>query len=184
MTAKLEIEYKTLLNHNHASKLLSTGLFNFLGKQNNVYLDNTDSFFQSNRIVLRIRTKIDTYLFTAKIESSDGLFEIEFPLENSNINNPKIVDFINNYTNNVSLVETGSTLTYRYVFNDEFGQWCLDFNVFRLSSDVELEYELFDNITDKKDYFIERLESWGIPYHPCSSKFIRMLDDKKTVTSQ
>jgi uncharacterized protein YjbK len=183
MTAKLEIEYKTLLNHNHASQLLSTGSFNFLGKQNNLYLDNTDSFFQSKRMVLRIRTKADSYLFTAKIESNDGLREIEFPLDNNDINNQKIVEFASKYTDNVTLIETGSTLTYRYVLDDEFGQWCLDFNVFKFSSDVELEYELHDNITDKKDHFLEKLKSWGIPYQPCSSKFIRMLNDKKIIAT-
>lgn len=179
MTAKLEIEYKTLLNHNHASQLLSTGLFRFYSKQINTYLDNTDSFFQSKRMVLRIRTKADSYLFTAKIEASDGLREIEFPLENNAFNNLKIIDFVTNYTDNVSMIEIGTTLTYRYILDDEFGQWCLDFNVFKFSSDVELEYELFEGITNKKDHFLERLESWGIPYQPCPSKFIRMLNDRK-----
>lgn len=178
MNTKLEIEYKTLLKHNHASHLLSLGIFDFLGKQTNVYFDTSNLFFQLNRIVLRIRSKNDTFLFTAKIETQDGLQEVEFPLESNDFNNPTILEFIKQYTGDHSFVKLGSTITYRYVFNDDFGQWCLDFNVFRFSSDVELEYELFEGFTDKKDHFLQQLKSWKIPYDPCSSKFIRMIADK------
>jgi uncharacterized protein YjbK len=177
MKEKLEIEYKTLLNHNQATYLLSTGLFEYLGKQQNVYVDTDNYFFGTHKTVLRIRTRKDTHVFTAKIETNEGLKEIEFDINDNRIDNPRIIEFIKEYTQYSDIIKIGSTITYRYIFNDEFGQWCLDFNVFKYTSDVELEYELNEGLADKKAHFLEFLKKWNIPYSPCPSKFVRLLNE-------
>lgn len=177
MKGKLEIEYKTLISHNKATQLLATGLFEYLGKQKNLYIDTDDYYFGSNRIVMRIRSRKDSHVFTAKFDTKEGLREVEFDLDDTRIDNPKILEFVKEYTDNTKMLEIGSTITYRYVLDDEFGQWCLDFNVFKYTSDVELEYELKDGLFDKKEHFLGFLKKWDIPFDPCQSKFIRLLNE-------
>jgi len=179
MEQKLEIEYKTLLSQNHAATLLAMGTFSFLTKQENIYYDTTDAFFQSLDIVLRIRKKNSEYLFTAKEKAKEGLKETEFFIDQPSPNHPKIHSYTKQFKENLVLQPFGSSITYRYIYDDEYGQWCLDFNVFEYTSDVELEYELHQGIANKKEHYLKQLALWNIPYQPCNSKFSRMLDQKK-----
>lgn len=179
MNQNLEIEYKTLLTQTQAANLLSLSLFSFSGKQSNTYYDTSDNYFQLRNIVIRIRKKNDTYLFTAKEKTDKGLQETEFTLENHSVSNSKISTYMNQFKNDIKLQPIGSSITYRYTYDDEFGQWCLDFNVFQYTSDVELEYELHQGVEDKKDYFLKKLDYWNIRYNPCPSKFVRMLQQNK-----
>ena len=177
MNEKFEIEYKTLIDNPIAFHLLSLDLFDYSGKQLNKYYDTTNNFFKNRRIFLRIREKAGKYLFTAKRETPEGLKETEFSMDSFNSKHEKIIAYMSQFDFSLELHEIGSTLTYRYTHQDQFGEWCLDFNVFSSSSDIELEYELKQNIFDKKDHFLEQLKKWGVPYHPCDSKFIRMKNE-------
>lgn len=179
MNQKLEIEYKTLLTQTHAANLLLLGLFSFSGKQTNTYYDTEDEFFQSQEIVLRIRKKDSKYLFTAKEKADVGLKETEFILDDSSISNSQVTSFLKQFNRKISLIPIGTSITYRYIFDDEFGQWCLDFNVFEFTSDVELEYELHQGFIDKREHFLDQLDSWNIPINPCESKFNRMKKQKQ-----
>lgn len=180
MNETFEIEYKTLVSNASAYKILALGIFSYSGKQLNKYYDSHDEFFQKKRMVLRIREKSDTFLFTAKRESEDGLKETEFPVDTMRIDDPKIMAFTRQFVDDISLQEIGSTLTYRYTYQDAYGEWCLDFNVFSYSSDIELEYELNQGVFDKKDHFLKQLSLWEIPYQACPSKFVRMkIDNNK-----
>lgn len=179
MNQKFEIEYKTLISDTNAANLLSLGIFEFLNKQTNVYFDTEDNYFHSNKVVLRLREKKEITLFTAKQSTNDGLLETEFELiDDKSIENTKIAEFLSQFRNKKPLHEIGSTITYRYTYKDEFGEWCLDFNVFDYTSDVELEYELNKGETDRMNHFKDQLKKWGVPFDPCSSKYIRMLEQK------
>lgn len=179
MNQKLEIEYKTLLTQTQAANLLSLSLFSFSGKQSNTYYDTSDDYFQKREIIIRIRKKNDKYLFTAKEKTAEGLQETEFTLKNHNVSNPKISTYLSQFKNGIKLQPIGSSITYRYTYDDAYGQWCLDFNVFEYTSDVELEYELHQGVDDKKDYFLKQLDNWNVLYNPCPSKFVRMLQQNK-----
>ncbi len=179
MNQKYEIEYKTLLSQTQAAHLLSLSLFSFSGKQTNTYYDTNDSFFQKQKIIVRIRKKNATFLFTAKEQTDQGLQETEFILGKPNVSDPKILTYLNQFGKNMQLQPIGSSITYRYTYDDTYGQWCLDFNVFEYTSDVELEYELHQGLNNKKDYFLSQLNKWNVLYNPCPSKFVRMLQQNK-----
>lgn len=178
MNERFEIEYKTLIDNPIAYQLLSLGVFTYSGKQLNKYYDTENEFFQNQRIVLRIREKADKFLFTAKRETTEGLKETEFPVDSFDLQHKEIQKYLDQYDTTLILQEIGSTLTYRYTYEDNFGEWCLDFNVFNVSSDIELEYELKESFFDKKDHFLKQLEEWSVPYQPCDSKFVRMKNEQ------
>ena len=72
----------------------------------------------------------------------------------------------------------GKTTTYRYTYQDEYGVWCLDFNVLKYTSDIEIEYELHEDILEADVHFNKQLQLWGITYQPSESKFQRLMKEK------
>lgn len=179
MNEKFEIEYKTLIDNPTAYRLLALGIFNYSGKQLNKYYDTVDNELQAKKIVFRIREKEKSFLFTAKRQSESGLKETEFRVDSFNPKHESIDELKKIHEITSDLNEIGSTLTYRYTYNDSYGEWCLDFNVFTNSSDIELEYELKDGVFNKEDYFESQLKKWDVPLNPCPSKFVRMLNDRE-----
>lgn len=180
MKVQYEIEYKCLLNPTKAKELLTLVLFSFKANQTNTYYDDYEHFFTKQNIVLRIRTKNDHIIFTQKQVTEAGLLESEFMVDTPSMDNPKIQAFLKSYNHQFRWIKLGQSMTQRYTFDDEFGQWCLDFNHFDDVCDVELEYELFEGIKDKEAHFLNQLKTWGIPHVVTQSKFARMLSYKES----
>lgn len=178
MEKYIEIEYKTFVNGDRASSLLAQGVFKHGQLQTNYYYDTNDLFFTSQRGVLRIREKNELFRFTAKIRKDHYVEEYECDLDHHDINDLKIRQFIHNYTLANDFVYLGKTTTYRYTYQDEYGVWCLDFNVLKYNSDIELEFELHEDILEAKTHFLNQLEIWQIHFSPSQPKFERLLNDK------
>lgn len=184
MKVQYEIEYKCLLNPAKAKELLALALFSFKAKQTNTYYDDYEHFFTKQKIVLRIRTKNNQIIFTQKQVSEAGLLESEFNIDTPSMDDLKIHTFLKSYKRQFKWTKLGQSMTQRYIFDDEFGQWCLDFNHFDHVCDVELEYELFEGIKDKEAHFLNQLKTWGIPHVTAQSKFARMLAYKELIKLQ
>jgi uncharacterized protein YjbK len=178
MEKNIEIEYKTFVSGEAASALLAQGVFRNGQLQTNYYYDTEDHYFTSNRGVLRIREKNDTFRFTAKLKKEGFIEEYECDCETLNIENPDILEFTQKYTSSKIFNFLGKTTTYRYTYQDEFGVWCLDFNVLKYNSDIEMEYELHEDILEADEHFNKQLQLWGIKYLPSESKFQRLMKDK------
>lgn len=174
----IEIEYKTFVNGDIASTLLAQGIFKHGQLQTNYYYDTVDYYFTSNRGVLRIREKNETFRFTAKMKHDGFVEEYECDLESNTINDDRIISFTSHFTPSREFEYLGKTTTYRYTYQDEFGVWCLDFNVLKYNSDIELEFELHEDIQDAKDHYLNQLRLWGIRHSPSQSKFERLINDK------
>lgn len=177
MRQAYEMEYKTKLSHDHASFLMQTGLFVTLIKQENYYLDTADRFFNSQKTMLRIRTTQDKLIFTSKSKRQAGLWEQEFEIDQLDFKHPKIKDFLEAQQVSDPLILIGKAVTYRFNYQDLYGQWSLDFNLFPINSDIELEYEVFDNSLDRYPHFLDQLKKWDIVYDPIVSKYERLLLD-------
>lgn len=174
----IEIEYKTFVNGDRASSLLAQGVFKHGQLQVNYYYDTDNLYFTTHKGVLRIREKNDTFRFTAKMRKDSYIEEYECDLEQHEINDTRIQQFTSMYTQDNGFVYLGKTTTYRYTYQDEFGVWCLDFNVLKYNSDIELEFELHEDITDAKAHFLNQLDIWQIHFSPSPTKFERLLNDK------
>lgn len=176
MNVRFEIEYKTLITPNQATKLLRLGIFTYKTHQINDYFDSDDYYFSRQKSVLRIRTRNQRHIFTQKTETDAGLVETEFDIDSHNMNDVKIKELMQTHQRPFTWITSGQSETTRYIYDDQFGQWCLDFNTFDFICDIELEYELFEGVNDKKEHFLDQLKKWDIPHFPCQSKFKRMLD--------
>jgi uncharacterized protein YjbK len=181
MEKTVEIEYKTFVSGEAASSLLARGVFKNGQLHTNFYYDTQDMAFTKQQGVLRIREKNDTFRFTAKIKQENHIDEFECDLNELNINNDEILKFTASYTDVTEFEYLGKTTTYRYTYEDEFGVWCLDFNVFKFTSDIEMEFELHEGILDAFDHYIEQLTQWGIKHNPSLSKFQRLLKEQDSL---
>lgn len=173
-----EIEYKTFVSGDAASALLAQGVFTQGQLQTNFYYDTQDRYFTSHRGVLRIREKNGQYRFTAKLKQDSHVDEYECDVLDNTISTDKIIEFTKQFTSSEGFDYLGKTTTYRYSYQDEYGVWCLDFNVFKYTSDIEIEYELHEGIDDAKRHFLDQLKLWNIEYKPSESKFQRLMKEK------
>lgn len=178
MEKTVEIEYKTFVSGEAASTLLAQGVFKNGQLQTNFYYDTRDRAFTAKLGVLRIREKNDNFRFTAKIKRETHIDEFECELIDKNIYSEEILKFVALYTDVIEFDYLGKTTTYRYTYDDDFGVWCLDFNVFKFTSDIELEFELHEGILDAYEHYLKQLTLWGIVHHPSASKFQRLLKEK------
>ena len=153
----IEKEYKMLLNEEQFNTLLKNYVFS-KRIQTNYYYQSNDN----KELAIRIREYDNQYLFTLKIKK-DVLYELEFPIEHNNINDPKICEVFKTYQIN-SVEYLGNLITTRYIYNDIYGQICLDFNKYNGISDFEIEYELFDYTKDYLEHFTKLLKYNDIKY--------------------
>lgn len=178
MEKNIEIEYKTFVSGDAASALLAQGVFKHGQLQTNYYYDTQDRYFTNHRGVLRIREKNEHFRFTAKLKQEGFVEEYECDCDSQNIQQPEIIEFTQKYTSVTEFDYLGKTTTYRYTYQDEYGVWCLDFNVLKYTSDIEIEYELHEDILEADDHFNKQLQLWGITYQPSESKFQRLMKEK------
>lgn len=178
MEKNIEIEYKSFVSGEAASALLAQGVFRNGQLQTNYYYDTQDHYFTSNLGVLRIREKNDQFRFTAKLKKEGYIEEYECDCDTLNIETPDILEFTQKFTPIKTFDFLGKTTTYRYTYQDEYGVWCLDFNVLKYNSDIEIEYELHEDVLEADAHFNKQLQIWGIKYSPSESKFQRLMKDK------
>jgi uncharacterized protein YjbK len=179
MKENLEIELKCLLSKDQFECLLEKMKFSMPKIQINTYYDTPNKDLQQRLWMCRIREVMDKYEFTLKTPGNGGHNEFECLLEKHNIHDPIVVDFFAQSDILPPLLAIGSTTTHRRKFVDEYGEWCLDYNLFDEISDYEVEYELFDYTPEAEQRFTEVLKSCKVEYKQAKTKFERMLNYKK-----
>ena len=178
MKQHLEIEFKTMLSKDEFNRLYQVWDFDEGFLQINSYYDTITNFFLKKRMMLRIRTIEDSFIFTMKTPRKLGVLENEFILDEFNINDlkvQKLLDSHNILSTDLSLVAQSKTI--RHEFDDKYGTWCLDLNEFAYSKDFELEYELHDevNFEDAQLHYFDKITEFNILYKEAKPKYIRAL---------
>jgi uncharacterized protein YjbK len=179
MKENLEIELKCLLNKEQFECILGKMAFSSPKTQINTYYDTLESDLQKRFWMCRIREVKDTFEFTLKTPGDGGLNEFELILKQHDIHDPMIVDFFARLNIHPPLIALGTTTTHRRKYVDEFGEWCLDVNVFDDVSDYEVEYELNEYSPEAKQRFTDVLRLCNVEYSQAKTKFERMLTYKK-----
>ena len=179
MKENLEIELKCLLSKDQYECILRKMAFSTPKIQTNTYYDTINGDLQARFWMCRIREVKDKFEFTLKTPGDGGLNEFEVILKKHDINDPVIVEFFARSNIFPPMVALGTTTTHRRKFVDEFGEWCLDYNIFDGFSDYEIEYELIEQHPMAKKRFVEVLRSCNVEYSQAKTKFERMLNYKK-----
>ena len=179
MKQHLEIEFKTMLSKEEFTKLYQSMGFNEGFLQINSYFDTINNYFKKKRMMLRIRSINDSFIFTMKTPRDLGVLEDEFKLDSFNINNSKIKKLLEIYDiQSADLMLVAQSKTIRHELKDDYGTWCLDLNEFASSKDFELEYELHDGVNYKEaqQHYMNKINELGILYKEAKPKYIRALD--------
>jgi uncharacterized protein YjbK len=179
MKENLEIELKCLLSKEEYECLLEKMPFSSPKIQTNTYYDTIKGDLQERFWMCRIREVNDKFEFTLKTPGVGGLNEFELILKEHDIHDPMIVEFFARSNIFPPMKALGTTTTYRRKFIDEYGEWCLDYNVFDGTFDYEVEYELFEYRPQAKQRFMEVLNSCKVEYTQANTKFERMMNYKK-----
>lgn len=178
MKQHLEIEFKTMLSEEEFNKLYQTMGFDEGFLQINSYFDTLSTFFLKKRMMLRIRSVNDVFIFTMKTPSELGVLENEFKLDSFNQNDPKIQKILGNFgIESTDLLLVAQSKTIRHEIVDQHGTWCLDLNEFAQDKDYELEYELHEgvNYEDAQQHYFNKINELNILYKEAKPKYIRAL---------
>lgn len=180
MEQKLEIEYKSKIDHE--SHLLIRDYFPFKTPvlQENLYYDTENRDFFKKGVMCRVRKIKDTYLLTVKEPHPEGVMEYEINLNGSIHEDPasqKVLDVFDAKAED--LHEIAFSNTVRYEYEDVYGTWCLDITQFEFHKDYEIEYELYHEEKAAQKHYIQTLKAISIEYQEIEPKFIRALHSKE-----
>jgi len=175
MEKNIEIEYKVLINEEQAKALLQMFPFDLPQIQKNTYYDTSNALLQTRGWVARIRGKSEKLVFTLKIPSDEGLVEFECLVSDDSLTQPDILNLLLEHDVKEHLLPMGHIITNRYSYFDELGVWCIDYTDFGSFSDIEIEFELYQENLAALPYFLSILKKIGVYYVAAPSKFNRFL---------
>ena len=191
MSENLEIEFKSLLSKEEF--LQTANFFKFDEShffiQTNDYFDTTDFQLRAKRMGLRIRTLSNHAEITLKIPDKVGLLEISDTLSTEQaqaiISSGILPDsgcvynkLIELNIDKADLRLIGSLTTKRAEKKIPQGLLALDESWYNEQHDFELELEVSDAITGKKE-FLSLLEALTIKQKPSANKIQRMMQSSK-----
>lgn len=144
MEKHIEKEYKLLVSQ-HDFETLRSFFPDLKGvDQINRYYDNANHDLTRKHIAMRIRTKNNTYLFTLKRHTSEGLQECECYLANDDItqlSSQPVKDLLNSFGISGHFECIASLTTNRAVYLSPDYELCFDINYYNDKVDYEIEYE-------------------------------------------
>lgn len=180
MEQKLEIEFKSKIDHQ--SHLLIRDYFPFKMPvlQENLYYDTQNRDFYKKGIMCRVRKIEDTYLLTVKEPHPEGIMEYEINLVGGLFEDPRaqeVLDVFNVQVDNLNEIAFSNTVRYEYA--DVYGTWCLDVTQFEHHKDYEIEYELYHEERAAQKHYLQTLKSIGIEFEAIEPKFVRALHSKE-----
>ena len=145
-----------------------------LNVQDNYYYD-----LGRDDMAMRIRDIDGLYVLTIKKRAGDAHEEYEYELPDDNADNPLITELLKRLGVEQKPIYLGMLTTSRYTRELEFGEICLDFNKYNGIKDYEIEYELFDHLTNSNQELIDYLAKYHIEYKENKvSKFKRFLNSR------
>ncbi|AXQ78647.1 CYTH domain-containing protein [Streptococcus chenjunshii] len=186
----LEIEYKTLLNKDEFKRL--TAHFSHIPQitQTNYYFDSHDFSLKAHRMLLRIRTFSDRAELTLKLPKTVGNLEYNHHLtlpqakeiiKSGHLPPCSIRELIGEQgVNPDDLAVFGHLTTDRRESQTAIGLLALDCNHYTNIKDYELELEVKDADSGKKD-FAEFLVQHDIAFKYAKSKIARLTNSLKAV---
>lgn len=182
MIQNIEKEYKVLLTEFQYQQLISLLSPNKPVKQTNYYYDTIDHQIQNKKGAMRIREKNGKYIFTLKIrKDQDSLFEYEKIVQTNDSSvflDKDISQLLRKYDLNGPFQLIGYMTTYRSLCISEYAEICLDKNIYKNTTDYEIEYE-YKKEHDGLSVFESILQKVGLHYEKnCASKIARALYDK------
>ncbi|MEG0329490.1 MAG: CYTH domain-containing protein [Longicatena sp.] len=179
MNINIEKEYKVLLNEEQFDLLVKQQDNLLFVEQINTYYDTLQHDLRNCHGVLRIREKNNSYLFTMKLHSDEGLQEFECNVPNNSIDvfeQPDIKALLQHHNFNAPFKKITTLLTKRAVVDSPYAEICFDENFYNGKHDYEIEYE-YKSDHDGLTIFQNILKPIGITYKDnCLSKFKRAMD--------
>ncbi len=182
MEQKLEIEFKSKIDHEGHLLIRDYFPFGTPKLQENVYYDTKDRKFYEKGVMCRVRKIEDTNLLTLKEPHPDGIMEYEINLTGPLHSDPRSQEALDVFNVKMEdLEEIAFSNTVRYEHEDVYGTWCLDITQFKNHKDYEIEYELYHEEKAAQKHYMQTLKSIGIEYEPIEPKFVRALYSKAQV---
>lgn len=176
MKTNLEIEYKTLLTIEEFTRIKKHFPFSEPFSQTNVYFDSKNRILFASGVMCRVRIIGENFEFTLKIPKEEGVLELELELDALDLNDHRVDEILRDYgIGSIDLKEIARSTTQRHTFDDEFGQWCLDYSKFSEGEDYEIEYELHKENKKAYPHYVDTLESLSIVPKKAEPKYIRAL---------
>jgi len=180
MNTNLEIEYKTLITKQEFDQLLVFFNQYKLINQTNYYYQSTNSL--NKKVAARIRQIDQTFELTFKIKQDKGKLEVNFNVPSNSIEHfyrSDVQAFLKSHGYNRQWVFIGELHTTRHLIVEEYGELCIDHNVYMDVEDYELEYEV-RNDYDELAYsrFIQILDQFSIKNIKAKAKFHRFILNK------
>jgi len=177
MNTNLEIEYKTLLTKQEFEQVLSYFNQYKLINQTNFYYQSTNSL--NKKIAARIRQIDTSFELTFKIKQDKGKLEVNFNVPSNSIEHfyrKDVQDFLKSHGYTKQWVFIGELHTTRHSIMEEYGELCIDHNVYLDTEDYELEFEV-KNEYEKLAYarFIEILNQFSIQNIKAKAKLHRFI---------
>lgn len=180
MKTNLEIEFKTLLDKQEYTRILTHFKHATCIHQTNYYYQS--STLQNKKIAARIRQIDQVFELTFKIKQEKGKLEVNFEVPSNSVehfNRPDVQQFLSDHNFSSYWDYIGELHTTRYVVQEEYGELCIDHNIYLNREDYELEYEV------KNDYmnlayhrFTEILNQFSIKNIKAKAKFHRFILNK------
>ena len=168
MIINTEIEFKLLVNKQCLQTLADS--YNdiiTIDQTNHYYISNTQNLLEK-KVSIRIREIDNKYTFTLKHKNID-VTEYECEVESLDsivFKKPTIVEVLEKFKIENTLVNQGSLRTIRKLINTKYGELCLDENYFNNQIDYEVEFELYKGV-DKSvafEYFNDILKQHNITF--------------------
>lgn len=179
MNKNIEREYKVLVNKDQFERLLTKYPTMEFIKQVNTYYDTEDLQIQKMHGAMRIREKCNSYLFTMKLQSEEGLLEFECEVKENScqvFQTTEILDLLKNYQIQGPFIKLTKLTTYRAVYETNEAELCFDYSIYNGQEDYEIEYE-YKKDHDGQTIFSQILNDIGVTYQRnCTSKIKRALD--------
>lgn len=180
MKTNLEIEYKTLITQTEFERIQAAFPFAQAQVQTNVYFDTPEGALFDKKMMCRIRIIDNRYEFTLKIPQTDGVMEFEYQLDSLSLDHPAIRTYFESLNLDALLLkETTRSETHRQIYEDTYGEWCLDETNFSHHKDYEIEYELFEANKKAYPHYVSTLKSLNIVSKEAQPKYIRALSSSQ-----
>lgn len=168
MNYKIEKEFKVLIDKKQFDRIVEAEDLQLI-IQENFYYDTHEE-----NTACRIRNIEDLYIFTLKKVVDNQVFEYEYQVNDNDINDPYIQEFLKRQNITQKPIFLGSMLTCRYFKKLKYGELVIDLNKYLNHEDYEIEYELFDPKNNIQDEFLNFLNKYKIEFKENkNSKFKR-----------
>lgn len=181
MDIHIEKEYKIIVSKQQFDTLCQRYQPLQFIEQRNQYFDTSNKDIQKKKGAMRIRTCLNTHLFTLKLPSDQGLVEYECEVESNDVQAlqcDRIQTLLQSLSIPSTLHPTTSLLTKRAVYENEYAQLCFDISEYEDTIDYEIEYE-FKKEHNGRVAFNDILSNINVVYSSnCISKIQRALHAK------